>query len=415
MFLLKKYQAHINVEWCNKTTFIKYLFKYVTKGADCSKVYLERVKNAEDALYDAETRTVNEVKEYLDCRYICEQDACWRILGFDIHRHFPVVERMPVHLPNENFITSRSKAKMDKVLSAEFLRRTMLTQWFVVNQMYPHARDLTYIEFPSKWRWESDSRSWIERRQDQGKIGRLHYVHPSAGERYYLRLLLLAVKGARGFAELRYHNGIQHATYKEACASRGLVGDDREWHAAFTEATAWASAAQLRRLFVTMIIFCDIADERAFFNETWTHLAEDIEYKYRNIIGDRDYQMPDSMKREYLLDELASLFTKSGSNISQFNLPRPSQHAMFLSTNRLVDEELSYNSSDIFDDSCLMSTLNAEQLHAFHSITTKVANSEPGFFFVSGYGGTGKTYLWRCIVAHLRAQKKLCSLLLHQE
>jgi len=43
-------------------------FKYVTKGADCSKIYLERVRNAEDAPYDKETRTVNEVKEYLDCR-----------------------------------------------------------------------------------------------------------------------------------------------------------------------------------------------------------------------------------------------------------------------------------------------------------------------------------------------------------
>jgi hypothetical protein len=150
--LLKKYQAHINVEWCNKTTFIKYLFKYVTKGADCSKVYLERMKRAESAPYDRDTDTVNEVKEYLDCRYICEQDACWRIFGYDIHRHHPAVERMPVHLPNENFITFSARARMDRVVSEEFLRKTMLTEWFTCNQLNPDAQTLTYPQIPSKWK-----------------------------------------------------------------------------------------------------------------------------------------------------------------------------------------------------------------------------------------------------------------------
>jgi hypothetical protein len=92
MFFLKKYQAHINVEWCNKGIFIKYLFKYVTKGPDRGKVYIERTRNGEAAPYDEQTKTNNEVKEYLDCRYICEQDACWWIFGFDIHRHHPAVE-----------------------------------------------------------------------------------------------------------------------------------------------------------------------------------------------------------------------------------------------------------------------------------------------------------------------------------
>lgn len=42
--LLKKYQSHLNVEWCNTTHVIKYLYKYVTKGCDFSKTLFERIK-----------------------------------------------------------------------------------------------------------------------------------------------------------------------------------------------------------------------------------------------------------------------------------------------------------------------------------------------------------------------------------
>jgi len=135
MGLLKKYQAHINVEWCNKGIFIKYLFKYVTKGADRGKVIIQRLRNGELDTNDGQTKPVDEVKEYLDCRYICEQDACWRIFGFDIHKHYPSVERLPVHLLDDNCIVYDPDTDITDLASEEFLRKTMLTEWFLANQL----------------------------------------------------------------------------------------------------------------------------------------------------------------------------------------------------------------------------------------------------------------------------------------
>ena len=407
MLLLKKYQAHINVEWCNKTTFIKYLFKYVTKGADCSKAYLQRVKRGQQTPFDDDTQTINEVKEYLHCRYICEQDACWRMFGYDIHRHFPAVERMPVHMPNENFITFSARAKMDKLLSVEFLRRTMLTQWFVCNELFPEARTLTYPEFPSKWVWDQRDRRWSKRKQRHDKIGRLHYVHPLAGERYYLRMLLLIVKGATSYEHLRFHNRVYHHTFKEACKSRGLLSDDHEWYDAFDEAAAWATSPQLRSLFVTMILFCEVGDENTLFEKVWRHLADDIIYQYRDMIGDPSYQLPDSMARDYLLDELSALFSQSGKNITDFNLP-PKTHAAYpILHNRFVEEELSHPLDPLIDMNNPTVSLNEDQKNAFHKIVQRVEQNEAGFFFVAGYGGTGKTYLWNRIVGYLRGKNKI--------
>jgi hypothetical protein len=42
--LLKRYEVHINVEYVNKSTILKYLCKYVNKGPDRAKVILKNPK-----------------------------------------------------------------------------------------------------------------------------------------------------------------------------------------------------------------------------------------------------------------------------------------------------------------------------------------------------------------------------------
>jgi hypothetical protein len=177
--LLKKYNAHINTKWCNKSIFINYLFKYVTKGPDCSKGFLQNITNGDETPKDEETNTRDEVKESLDT-HICPFDSCWRIFRFQIQCHFPPVERMPVHLLDENYVTYTAQDDITQIPSQEFLRRTMLTEWFSANQRHQEARDLSYCDFPSKWWWDEKSRTWEKRHIDGGKIGRAYFVHPSS-------------------------------------------------------------------------------------------------------------------------------------------------------------------------------------------------------------------------------------------
>jgi hypothetical protein len=144
---------------------------------------------------------------------------------------------------------------MSEVLSREFLHKTILTEWFVTNQKYPDAQTLSYCDFPSKWRWNERIRTWERRQRDRGKIGCIYFVHPLAGERYYVRMLLLIAKGAKSYEHLRTYNDITYSTFKQTCNARGLLNNDQEWYNAFDEAAQWATSNQLRHLFVTMLLF----------------------------------------------------------------------------------------------------------------------------------------------------------------
>lgn len=104
MELLKKYQAQINVEWCNKSNMIKYLFKYVTKGADRTKAFFEISGNAPNKPAENCTAPRNEIQEYIDARFLSTCESLWRAFEFDIHYKVPSVERLAVHLPNMNFV-----------------------------------------------------------------------------------------------------------------------------------------------------------------------------------------------------------------------------------------------------------------------------------------------------------------------
>ena len=174
--LLMKYQAHINIEFCNQSRSIKYLFKYINKGHDRVTAALYQDENNEE-----HGRQVDEIKMYYDCRYISPCEAAWRIFGFDIHYRFPPVEKLHYHLPGEQSVCYRDDAIIEEVMEKATLAQSMFLAWFEANKIYPEAQCLTYAEFPLKFVFNAQDRKWYPRKRGFA-IGILHYIPPTSGE-----------------------------------------------------------------------------------------------------------------------------------------------------------------------------------------------------------------------------------------
>lgn len=187
--LIVKYQAHINIEWCNQGRLIKYMFKYVTKGPDRATIAIEKDKDATSG-EAGNIITTNEVDDYVACRYISSAEACWRIYGFPIHHHKPSIVKLVFHLENEQQVCFRENEQLPAVLDRINTTASMFIQWFETNKEDSSGRDLTYVQFPEKFLWNESQKTWNRRKNNIRVIGRLVYVHPTAGNYFCLRNIL---------------------------------------------------------------------------------------------------------------------------------------------------------------------------------------------------------------------------------
>ncbi|XP_071718940.1 uncharacterized protein [Rutidosis leptorrhynchoides] len=112
---------------------IKYLFKYISKGTDRVAVQISRsVPNFPDAAGSSKAPSlvhVDEIKNFVDARFICPYEACWRIFNFPIHFREPAVQVLAVHLPNMQVVTFHSAQSLRSIVNDPDRKRTTLTEW----------------------------------------------------------------------------------------------------------------------------------------------------------------------------------------------------------------------------------------------------------------------------------------------
>lgn len=211
--LSKTFKAHINVEYFNSVKAIKYICKYVTKGGDLA--YLAVVPEHRN----------DEIIQYQMGRYLSSNEAFWRIFSFSIHERHPTVVHLAVHLENGQrvYFTPENAAQR-----AAEPPKTTLTSFFTLCRTDGFANTLLYSEVPQYFTWNPTGKLFQRRKQGkpvQGHpnvfstdaLGRVYTVHPNNPECFYLRLLLVNVRGPTSFENLRTVNGELCATYREAC------------------------------------------------------------------------------------------------------------------------------------------------------------------------------------------------------
>ncbi|XP_074354311.1 uncharacterized protein LOC141693189 [Apium graveolens] len=76
-----------------------------------------------------EKRPLDEVKQYLDGRYVCASEASWRIFDFDIHSRWPSVERLPIHLPNDKHVSFKGSQNLQEVCDNAGTKKSKLEAW----------------------------------------------------------------------------------------------------------------------------------------------------------------------------------------------------------------------------------------------------------------------------------------------
>lgn len=149
-YLSHKYNAHINLEMCASLHVVCYLYKYIYKGHDATSV----------AVNGNAWKDHDEIRNFQDACYISSCESLWRIFRFPLHGRSPAVNRLPVHLQGQQWVTFRDGQSVQEAVNMADRHRTKLEAWFALNAHIEHARQYTYAQTPMYFVWDTHRHQW---------------------------------------------------------------------------------------------------------------------------------------------------------------------------------------------------------------------------------------------------------------
>jgi hypothetical protein len=405
--LSKTYKTHINVEFCSSVKSIKYICKYVHKGSDMAIFGVQNI-NEND-----------EIARYQMGRYISSNEAVWHILSFPIHERYPAVIHLHIHLENGQRVFFNEENAIIRALTAP---KTTLTEFFELCKQQTtygaFARTLLYAKVPTYFTWEITHKKWEPRKRGQpvvghpgifsnSTLGRLYTVHPKYQECFYLRLLLINVRGPTSFEYLRTVNGQKCPTNKAACERLQLLENDSHWEMTLADASLISSASQIRTLFAILLTTCFPSTPDKLWEMYKDSMSEDLLHSLRMENGNPQLEFsPDIYNAALVLIEDLCLYI-ANEPLNRLGMPSPNRPASDMFNRDLLREQ----SFDVNELNNFVQTnlpkISPEQKLVYNKIMHAIEAKQGGFYFLDAPGGTGKTFLISVILAQIRSQRNI--------
>jgi hypothetical protein len=169
-------------------------------------------------------------------------------------------------------------------------------------------------------------------------------------------------------------------------------------------AVSSSSPRQVRELFAMLLVFCEISVPEVLLEQYVADMAEDFMH------AEQVDEVTPAI-RQQVLSALEVILYHNGSSLSRFpSLPQDVE---------LPPTETEWGPSQsndilpaLFESERLRAMLNTEQralydavLGAIGSLNVPAQALHPKVFFIDGLGGSGKTFLYSALLAHIKASR----------
>ena len=277
----------------------------------------------------------NEVEQFLNSRYISAAEGVWKLLNLPITDRSHAVVKLACHLPDQHSLIYQEGMEEEALVRGQL--HTTLTSWFETNRLNESAWSFLYPDFPEHYVYKDHQ--WTKRKQGFGKtIGRIPSVplNSRSMESYSLRLILHNRAGATCYSDLLTVDNVEHPTFHAAAIAMGLMDDKAELDKTMDEAVTIQSGENVRKLFLSILLYCRPSDPPKFWQNHKQKLYEDwlrncsVEYaENKALLWLEEHLLPLEM------------------DLASYGLPLPGSSSISSSKElAVIAEERNYNPDD---------------------------------------------------------------------